>query len=366
MKGLYRSVAFSWVIASRAFATGATGATGATDAGTADAGTASETCTEHVPVDSVRPTLTESVSATAVAGYELRLSVQVAHGPGETVMPDGFRLQEDARFVKALKAEGFALASRDGLSSSLVAPALAQGDRKMTRVEFVLVPLPEKSGRQSFKVPALPIIVGRASGAQMIVCTASHAVVVEDPTSNLPEALPRHNPPPRPQREPWLLARIVAWALVGGLISFVAGWIVRAWWKRRPKPAPPPPPPRPGWEIALEKLRLIEREQLLETGKYVNHHDRVTDVVREFLGSRFGFDGLECTSAELLARLKHRVEAEPHVANIRNFLEDADLIKFAKMTPTKEACERVQADAYHFVRSLSPEVAVPPRIEVRA
>jgi hypothetical protein len=352
VKALYRSVAFPFVFAAQI----ARASAGATDAGASAAVAAvSDTCTELVSEGAVRPTLKESLSTAAIAGYELRLSVQVTHGPGEAVMPDGLVLQEDARFVKALKATGLALASREGLTSSLVAPPVVEGDQKMTRVEFVLLPLPERSGRQNVTVPALPIVVRRASGSQMIVCTAPHAVVVEDPTSNIAEAAARPNPPPRPQREPWLLAKIVAWTLFAAVFSFATGWVVRAWWRKRPKPLPPPAPPRPAWEIALEKLRLIEGEALLRDGKFVIHHDRVTDVVREFLGTRFGFDGLECTTAELLARLQHRGEAAPHLAKVRSFLEDADLIKFAKMTPTKELCERVLADAHHFVRALSPQ-----------
>ena len=280
-------------------------------------------------------------------------------------MPDGFRLQEDARFVKALKGEGFALASRDGLSSSLLAIPTEQGDHKMTRVEFVLVPLPEKSGRQNLKLPALPIVVRRASGEQTIVCTQTHSMVVEDPISTIPDARPKANPPPRQQREPWLLAKIVAWTLVAGAASFALGFLARALWRRRPKPASPPPPRRPAWEVALEKLHIIEAEHLLEAGKFVSHHDRVTDVVREFLGNRFGFDGLECTSVELLALLKRRVEAVPHLPALRNFLDEADLIKFAKMTPTKDVCARVIADAYQFVKALSPEQPPNPQGEVR-
>jgi hypothetical protein len=333
----------------------------------ADAGadSASATCTEFVAADAIRPTLNEVISSAGLAGYELRLTVDVTHGPGETVMSDGFRLQEDARFVKALKAAGLVLASRDGLSASRVVPAIVAGDRKMTRVEFVLLPLPEKSGRQHVSVPELPIVVSRASGAQMTVCTASHAVVIEDPTSIMNEVLPRPNPPPRPQREPWLLAKIVAWTLAAGAVFFAAGWIVRAWWRKRPKAPPPPPPPRPAWEIALSKLRSIESEGLLQKGQFVNHHDRVTDVVREFLGTRFGFDGLECTSVELLAHLQHRVESAPHLASIRTFLQDADLIKFAKMTPTQDVCERVVAEAYRYVHALSPQVGASATSEVR-
>ncbi len=375
-----RSVALTWCVLSSA---GAAWAGAKVDAGIGDAGTqkdaaaakdaalvldareTSATCTELVPADSVRPTLSETFSMGGVAGYEWRLSVDVSHGLGETVMPDGLRLQDDARFVKALKDEGFALASRDGLSPSVVAAPMAQGDHKMTRVEFALVPLPEKAGRQSLRLPALPIVVGRASGAQTIVCTQTHSMVVEDPIANLPDALPRTNPPPRQQREPWLFARIVAWTLVAAAGSFVAGFLARAWWRRRPKPAPPAPPPRPAWEIAREKLRLIEAERLLEAGKFVNHHDRVTDVIREFLGSRFGFDGLECTSAEMLAVLKRRVEAVPHLSALRTFLDEADLIKFAKMTPTKEVCERVLLDAHRFVKTFSPEPAPSAPVEVR-
>ena len=43
---------------------------------------------------------------------------------------------------------------------------------------------------------------------------------------------------------------------------------------------------------------------LLETQRFADFFDRVNDAVREYLGARFGFDGLESTTDETLAALR--------------------------------------------------------------
>jgi hypothetical protein len=95
---------------------------------------------------------------------------------------------------------------------------------------------------------------------------------------------------------------------------------------------PPPPPPRVPWELALERLDEVRHAGLLETNRFSDFFDRVNDAVREYLGARFGFDGLESTTDEILVALR------PHPAFLRYrfrssqaFLQQCDLVKFADL-----------------------------------
>ena len=65
----------------------------------------------------------------------------------------------------------------------------------------------------------------------------------------------------------------------------------------------PPPPPRPG--TSRSKLDAVRREtrQLLSDGASASSWIEL-DALREYLGGRYGFDGLESTTDEVLSRLK--------------------------------------------------------------
>ncbi len=123
-------------------------------------------------------------------------------------------------------------------------------------------------------------------------------------------------------------------AILAALVTLVCLRI----WRQRLEAALPPAPPLPANEEALRKLEALDTSEADPD----THYAAVVDVLREYLGARYGFDGLETTTHEMLgliggADLKTITESE-----IRGFLEDADLIKFARMTTTSdEARERI-------------------------
>jgi hypothetical protein len=191
-------------------------------------------------------------------------------------------------------------------------------------------------------------------------------MTVEDPTASTPDAQPKANPPPRMQREEWVaLERALGWTAVGAVVGALLAWAVYRWMKR-PKPVPPPPPPRPSWEVALERLDETRHAGLLPTQRFGEFFDRVNDAVREYLGARFGFEGLESTTDETLAKLTRVPHFALPLPQVATFLQECDLVKFADVTPTLAECERALADAEYLVRATMPqrpEAAAPVRPE---
>jgi hypothetical protein len=143
---------------------------------------------------------------------------------------------------------------------------------------------------------------------------------------------------------------------MGVFLGSLLAWAVRLW-LNRPRPAAPPPPPRVPWEVALERLHEARHAGLLETARFGEFFDRVNDAVREYLGARFGFDGLESTTHEMLgalARIPHLSLPMPEIAG---FLRQCDLVKFADMTPTLDECQRALAQAEAMVSATMPRSA---------
>jgi len=88
--------------------------------------------------------------------------------------------------------------------------------------------------------------------------------------------------------------------------------------------------------------------------------------MRQYLGARFGFDGLESTTDETLASLRRVPHFDIPMPEITIFLKDCDLVKFADVTPTLEECERVLGAAERMVRATMPAGSLPiPPAEAR-
>jgi hypothetical protein len=296
------------------------------------------------------------------SGFAATLHIVVTHGKGETVLPRGLELQSDGDASRALKAAGFAIPDQDAGAGAVLksVDVDAHSGRRKTTLDLPLVALPSEPGRHALVLPPLPVSIARASSDVVALCTKAHTIVVEDPTASTPNAQPKPNPPARTQREEWTaLERALSWIAIGAAAALVVAWLVNRWLKR-PKAVEPPPPPRPPWEVAFERLDEARHAGLLETSRFGEFFDRVNDAVREYLGARFGFDGLESTTDETLASLRKAPHFDIPMPEIATFLQDCDLVKFADVTPTLDECERVLGAAERMVRSTMPSVVAPP------
>lgn len=318
------------------------------------------TCTETFLSGAERPTTTETFPDRGKSGYALVLDVLVEHGKSETVLPSGFAAKLEGDEVRALGQAGFYLPDPEGGARPLLETKL-EGDRKRSRLTLPLVALPPKPGRNELVLPPLPIAVTRASGEVRTLCTAPHPIIIEDPTANEAEAKPKGNPKPLRQLEEWTAAKN---ATIGAALALVlASLLALAYraFRRRPRALPPPAPPRPPWDVALEELFDVRLAELVHKGRYAEHFDRVSDAVRRYLGARYGFDGLETTTGEALAALGRVSPRVPVFTEIQLFLEDADLVKFAKRTPTEGECQSALDEAEKLVRQTMPApVRSPP------
>ena len=290
------------------------------------------------------------------------------HGKGERVLPAGLDLASAVEAKKYLQKAGFAIPDQDGGAAAHLwtEPEDKERSYSVTHLELPLVVLPEKPGRNVMTLPPLPVAVARANGEIATVCTHPHPIGVEDPTANAPQAEPKPNPPPRPQREEWTALEEGAplgWPRpprrrAARVPRLQARSRSRSRRSRRRRPAPP-------WEVALERLDEVRHAGLLDAQRHAEYFDRVSDAVRGYLGARFGFDGLESTSDEILTALKKhaggfvRLDAASELNapapgipldEVRQFLAECDLVKFAQ----PEAVAGAVRDGAHRRRAHRP------------
>lgn len=311
-------------------------------------------CTEHLPEGMERPAMTESFPPKGMSGYAATLRITLAHKKGEHVLPND-RLAMGATSIPELKASRFVLPDQDG-GSRIQISSKDEGEKTIDTIEMQFVPLPEKPGRSTLELPRLPIGLSRASGTIATLCTSPHSMVVEDPISSTNDPKPEPNPAPLRQIEEWTaLKNALQWGSIGLVVGSLLAYAAWKWWKRPPPPIPPPPP-RPPWEVALEQLDDVRHAGLLESGRHSEYFDRVSDAVRRYLGARFDFDGLESTTDEILSHLRKTGAVSVVMPEVTKFLDECDLVKFANMTPSEDACRDALVTGEAIVRRTMPEM----------
>ncbi len=296
-------------------------------------------CRENLPSGKERPLTQEHFPQRGLAGHSATLTVEVTHGPGERVLPSGLKLQSQSDTRSAIERAGFAFPNAKALVQPSVQPQVADGAERKTEVAIPLILLPKEPGRNELVLPSLPIAMTRASGEVITFCTRSHRILVEDPIANTPNAEPKANPKPRRQDEIWEALRTGTYATLVGVAAGLVALGLWTLWRRRPRKLPPPTPPRPAWEVALEELHDIHYAQLIAQGRLDDHFDRVSNTLRKYLGGRYGFDGLESTTREILERVPDGTSLPAGVRDeIDVFLAESDLVKFANVAPTEAQC----------------------------
>lgn len=194
-----------------------------------------------------------------------------------------------------------------------------------------------------------PTVQYRVAGGDLQRIDAPDALVVID--SLLPKAggakdIRDVKPPavvPRDYRPLW-------WGLaaLGGLCG-AALLLYRALSGRGRSPAVPQ---RPAHEIALESLVRLRSARLLEAGRHGQFYVELTAIVRTYLERRFELRAPEMTTEEFLQAAQRNPQiAQAHRASLAQFLNEADLVKFAKYVPALEDAERAYAAARQFVEA---------------
>ncbi len=231
------------------------------------------------------------------------------------------------------------------------------GDKPTDAYRFQIDLLALANGEHTLE--AIPIQIVTADGQVGTVLSPSIRAEVKSAVGNVPNAEPKGaTKPVVVMEDDYTLAWIggtIGVLLLGGML----GALVARWWKKRPKPLPPPPPARPAWEIALEKLAALRASAThrIATGRTNELVDGVSDTIREYLGGRYGFVGLESTTDEVLRHLKTAKLGAISLDEVALLLGDCDLVKFAKAVPEAQQVSLMIDTAVRIVRATSPGTA---------
>ena len=214
-------------------------------------------------------------------------------------------------------------------------------------------------------IPPLTLSFREANAAPNAALTAVQtkplAITV---TSVLPEAADIKTPrdiappvdlvPPVLPPWPWIAAALLGLAVAAGLF-----W----WWRRRARRPTPPPPPRPAHELALEALQRLQRDNLMEQREIEPFYVRLSFILRQYIEWRFGLRAPEQTTEEFLAAaLASGGLIATHRQLLSSFLQQCDLVKFARYEPARSDMQQAFDSAKAFVEQTADDevlIAVP-------
>lgn len=117
------------------------------------------------------------------------------------------------------------------------------------------------------------------------------------------------------------------------LLGFSIYYLLRRKRKQQPAVVLPPPPPPPAHETALQKLLELEQSDLLDSGEVNAFQTQLTYILREYLEGRYGIHALESTTDDILTSLRNIGVHDEWRVQLRQMLQTADLVKFAKAQP---------------------------------
>ncbi len=96
---------------------------------------------------------------------------------------------------------------------------------------------------------------------------------------------------------------------------------------------------RKPWEIAYEELALLKVKNYLSEGNFKQFYVELTEIVRAYLGRIYGIPVLDMTTEEFLDCIAEGDITEELFNRLKEFLNFADLVKFAKLVPEPEKIE---------------------------
>lgn len=128
--------------------------------------------------------------------------------------------------------------------------------------------------------------------------------------------------------------KLIIWLLIIIIIMVVLYLLYKKYWRKKeiisvkPKEVKLLP-----YQLALKKLDQLGAEKLWQKGFIKEYHSRITEIIREYFEKQFNLPALELTTTESLQLLKKHSKGKEIIDITADFLNNADLVKFAKFTP---------------------------------
>lgn len=146
------------------------------------------------------------------------------------------------------------------------------------------------------------------------------------------------------------------------LLTALIWYLIKKFKKESPKIVAPEII-RPAHEVAYEELEKLKRMKLLTPEDFKLFYIILSTILRAYLEGRFNILALEKTSEEINDELL-KISFNLRTRNIvKLLLKQSDLVKFAKLLPTKEDAHLALEETYRFVKITRETSNLPETVE---
>ncbi len=105
---------------------------------------------------------------------------------------------------------------------------------------------------------------------------------------------------------------------------------------------------------ALKEIERIKEEKMSVSEDQKTYYTLLTDVVRKYINERFGFNAMEMTSSEIIARLREDGD-QKMIDELKELFVTADLVKFAKYSTLINENDANLVSAIEFINTTKQE-----------
>ena len=114
-------------------------------------------------------------------------------------------------------------------------------------------------------------------------------------------------------------------------------------------------PKLPPHQLALKEIDRIKADKNLRNTNPKEYYTELTDVLRNYMEERFGFNAMEMTSNEIIDKLVENNDKES-VKDLMELFQTADLVKFAKHSPLMNENDMNLVNAVDFINKTKVDV----------
>jgi len=146
----------------------------------------------------------------------------------------------------------------------------------------------------------------------------------------------------------WLLVSIIAFLVLALIVAAYFGY--KYYQKKKlGKVVVEPEIILTPFEKAIANLTKLEEKKLWQQGEIKEYHSELTGIVRDYFENKYNFIALEMTTSEIISNLKLKDVNFEVIKTTEEFLENADMVKFAKFKPMPTINETMMKQAYLIV-----------------
>ncbi len=152
------------------------------------------------------------------------------------------------------------------------------------------------------------------------------------------------------------VAKVVG--IVLGILALIAAafFIILRIRQHKPLIVLPQEPPLPPDTRALNALENLRQQQKWQQGKVKEYHTELTDILRKYLEETYQIASTEMTTDQTLDAFQGcPAYSEESYGQLRQILQTADMVKFAKSEPLPYQHDLSMTQAVAFVKATAPQ-----------